>query len=262
MEDSFAKGTDIDRRTCTRVVPMRVICTGLPKTGTTSLRAALQRLGYEQTYHMESAAYENIRDCEMWLDAFRAKYDGIGTFEKEDWDKLLGHCQAVTDVPAALFIPELVKAYPDAKVVMNTRDVDAWYTSTTNTIVAALSNIDNVKTGGFEPDHLKAIRKELLTKVWQTSFPDGFKETGKEAFHKHNEMVRQTVRKDNLLEYSVKEGWEPLCKFLEVPVPDEPFPRLNDRASYWQKMTKKFGLKIPEPQKIEFEQQTTTSCVV
>lgn len=110
--------TDIDRRTCTRVVPMKVICAGMPRTGTfcmlallpiarslihpgysvvliyqPALRTALKMLGFEDTYHMYSCAVENQRDCEMWIDATRAKFEGVGSFEKKDWDALLGHCQ-------------------------------------------------------------------------------------------------------------------------------------------------------------------------
>ena len=76
---------------------------------------------------MRSASTETPRDCEMWMDAINAKFDGQGTFEKADWDKLLGHCQAVCDLPAAAFGPELIAAYPEAKVILTNREVDSWH---------------------------------------------------------------------------------------------------------------------------------------
>jgi hypothetical protein len=92
-----------------------------------ALRTALKELGFEDCYHMMSASVENPPDCLMWSDALAAKYDGEGTFTRDDWDKLLGHCQAVCDWPAVAFAKELIEAYPDAKVILTTRDVDSWH---------------------------------------------------------------------------------------------------------------------------------------
>lgn len=77
---------------------------------------------------MMSASIENPPDCLMWMDALTAKYDGTGTpFGREQWDQLLGDCQAVCDWPACAFAKELVEAYPDAKVILTTRDLDSWH---------------------------------------------------------------------------------------------------------------------------------------
>ena len=144
VTDIFTPDTDIDRRQCKRVVPMRVLALGLGRTGTAcecwrlkiqcsladqtqALRSALQELGYTDTYHMMSASVENPPDCLMWQDAFAAKFDGEGKFGREQWDQLLGHCQAVCDWPAVAFAKELIEAYPDAKVLITTRDVDSWH---------------------------------------------------------------------------------------------------------------------------------------
>lgn len=89
----FKADKDIDRRTCHRTVPMKVLVLGLGRTGTNSIRQALGMLGYHETYHMTSTSGDNCRDSVMWLDALRAKYDGIGKFGRKDWDQLLGHCQ-------------------------------------------------------------------------------------------------------------------------------------------------------------------------
>lgn len=144
VTDIFTADTDIDRRQCKRVVPMRVLALGLGRTGTackstnsgirdlptnksTALRSALQELGFTDTYHMMSASVENPPDCLMWQDAFAAKFDGEGEFGRDQWDQLLGHCQAVCDWPAVAFAKELIEAYPEAKVLITTRDVDSWH---------------------------------------------------------------------------------------------------------------------------------------
>lgn len=93
----------------------------------TALRKAFERLGYGKCYHMMCASVENPPDCLMWHDALNAKYDGVGEFGRKEWDQLLGDCQAVCDWPACAFAKELIEAYPNAKVILTTRDVDPWH---------------------------------------------------------------------------------------------------------------------------------------
>jgi hypothetical protein len=92
-----------------------------------AVRTALRSLGYLETYHMRAASTETPRDCELWMQAIKAKWDGEGKFDKQDWDQLLGHCQAVCDLPAAAFAPELIAAYPNAKVILTMRDPESWH---------------------------------------------------------------------------------------------------------------------------------------
>jgi hypothetical protein len=132
--DLFTSDTDINRRECRRVVPMKILALGLGRTGTASLRNALKEIGFDDCYHMLSAAVENPPDCLMWSDALAAKFDGKGRFGREQWDQLTGHCQAICDWPAVAFARELVEAYPDAKVILTTRDVDSWHASTLRTV--------------------------------------------------------------------------------------------------------------------------------
>jgi hypothetical protein len=132
--DLFTSDTDINRRECRRVVPMKILALGLGRTGTSSLRIALKELGFDDCYHMLSASVENPPDCLMWSDALAAKFDGQGLFGREQWDQLTGHCQAICDWPAVAFVQELVEAYPDAKVILTTRDLDSWHASTLRTV--------------------------------------------------------------------------------------------------------------------------------
>ncbi|KAA8573173.1 hypothetical protein EYC84_003682 [Monilinia fructicola] len=113
---------------------MKVLILGLGRTGTASMRAAMRELGYVDTYHMMSASIENPPDCLLWRDAFDAKYHNGPAFTRADWDQLLGHCQAVCDWPAVAFAPELIAAYPEAKIILTNRDVDSWHASTLKTV--------------------------------------------------------------------------------------------------------------------------------
>lgn len=222
--------TDIDRRNCERVVPMRVLALGLGRTGTASLRAALKDLGYEDTYHMMSASVENPPDCLLWQDAFAAKYDGKGAFGRKEWDQLLGHCQAVCDWPAVAFAEELIEAYPEAKVILNSRDVDSWYKSTLRTVnwrandpeLACLSHVDWA-AGQYHP---------MLRKFWDCFFYGDFETFGKQRFKDYYAKLRQILPPQRILEFDIKSGWQPLCEFLGQPLPLTPFPHSNDTDSF------------------------------
>lgn len=93
-----------------------------------AMRLALEQLGYHTTYHGYHAALGNPRDCEMWLHALKAKLLGQGNvFGRREFDQLLGHCEAVTDVPAVCFAEELIVAYPEARIILTNRDIDQWH---------------------------------------------------------------------------------------------------------------------------------------
>ncbi|RAO65170.1 uncharacterized protein BHQ10_001182 [Talaromyces amestolkiae] len=224
--DIFTSDTCIDRRQCHRTVPMKVLVLGVGRTGTASIRAALQRLGYNKTYHMMSASVENPPDCLMWHDALCAKYDGVGKFGRAEWDQLLGDCQAVCDWPACAFAKELIEAYPNAKVILNTRDVDSWYESVKRTVYWRVR----------DPEHFLASKVSwaagmyypMLNKFFDTFFRGDFLNEGKQVYLDHLQEVRSLVPPENLLEYRVSDGWGPLCKFLGDDLPESPFPRVND----------------------------------
>lgn len=90
-----------------------------------AMQQALQILGYENPYHF-SSMYGNVRDADMWKEALLAKYQGPGTFGRAGFDKLLGHVAAVTDAPCNIFGPELIEAYPEARIVLVEREIQSW----------------------------------------------------------------------------------------------------------------------------------------
>lgn len=249
VTDIFTSDTDINRRECRRVVPMRVLALGLGRTGTASLRTALKTLGYDDCYHMMSASVENPPDCLMWSDALAAKYDGKGQFGREQWDQLTGHCQAISDWPAVAFAKELIQAYPEAKVIVTTRDVDSWHASTMKTVhwratepeLKLVSKFD-WGAGLYQPMLSSELSRgwsilvdiaNLWAEFWTEFWEGDFEKNGKRRFKEYYQEIRDLVPKENLLEYKMGEGWQPLCDFLEVPVPEKlKFPRTNDTDGF------------------------------
>ncbi|KAG4435468.1 hypothetical protein IFR05_009040 [Cadophora sp. M221] len=232
ITDIFTSDTDINRRECRRTVPMKVLILGLGRTGTASMRTAMKELGYVDTYHMMNCSIENPPDALMWMDALAAKYDGIGApFTRADWDQLLGNCQAVCDWPAVAFAKELIEAYPEAKVILTNRDVDSWHASTMRTVFWRVSDPELKYLHHFS--WAAGMYYPMLKKFFDTFFRGDFEHQGKEVFINHYNEVRSLVPKENLLEFRVQDGWEPLCKFLGQPVPmGSKFPNTNDNRDF------------------------------
>jgi hypothetical protein len=211
---------------------MKVIGAGFGRTGTTSLKAALETLGFDPCYHM-TEVFAHPTHADFWVDAWHG--------EPVDWDGVLGGYEATVDWPACTFYEELMRRHPDAKVLLSVRDPERWYESTRSTIYELTRLIEGstisriifglvslVVFGGFT-----GRRSSLVNDlIWQGTFDGRFEDKAyaMEVFERHNEEVKRRVPQERLLVYEVKEGWEPLCEFLGVPVPDEPFPRLNDTA--------------------------------
>ncbi|CAM1507522.1 Fc.00g071630.m01.CDS01 [Cosmosporella sp. VM-42] len=230
--DIFTADTDINRRRCTRTVPMKVLILGLGRTGTASMRAAMKQLGYVDTYHMMNCSIENPPDALMWMDALTAKYDKKGEpFTRDDWDQLLGNAQAVCDWPSIAFAKELIEAYPEAKVVLTNRDVDSWHASTMKTVYWRVTDPELRWLSHF--DWAASMYYPMLKKFFDGFFEGDFPGKGKEVFKRHYAEVRSLVPKENLLEFRVQDGWEPLCKFLDEPVPKgSMFPNVNDNSDF------------------------------
>jgi hypothetical protein len=215
-------------------VPPKVIGAGFGRTGTTSLKAALETLGFGPCYHM-TEVFAHPRHAEVWQAARRG--------EPVDWDALLGPYEATVDWPGCTFYAELMGRYPDAKVLLSVRDPDRWYESTRNTIyelsrVASASRRSRTVFGLMTLFAFGGFMRGDLDRdlIWDATFDGRFEDKSHaiDVFERHNEEVRRRVPPERLLVYEVKEGWGPLCDFLGVPEPDEPFPRLNDTAGMWR----------------------------
>ncbi|GES59701.1 NAD dependent epimerase/dehydratase [Aspergillus terreus] len=252
FKDKNYQITDIHREKCSRVVPMRVLALGLCKTGTESLMEALRILGYNEAYHGWVALLNNPRDYAMWQKALHAKYDGIGKpFGREEFDRLLGHCQAVSDIPALCFTEELIKAYPEAKVILTVRDIDEWQRSI-ETIFA--------RSGKWRLKILIPFLRTLtllcgsrfhwvfvtIPRAGKELFGTNLHSEGRAIYESHYKMVEALVPPENLLHYHVNEGWEPLCRFLNQPVPSVPVPDVNSKEDMRLRMRASVRLALRE----------------
>ncbi|KAM3499170.1 hypothetical protein MY10362_007551 [Beauveria mimosiformis] len=227
----------------TRTVPMKVLCLGYGRTGTRSLRDQLLTLGFHHSYHTFDAVYRDFYDCKMWTDLIVAKHDRGQKPSRDDFDKMLGHCQAVLDMPAAYFAEELIEYYPEAKVILTIRDSDDWFRSQSNSII-------RVNAGwipwllGFTAQLLlmpNRWSRPMFAKLQQVLYDNNFDRNGVASMQAHYDKVRSLVAPGNLLEYHVSDGWEPLCSFLDVPVPQEgvALPHINKSSEFGTKNYKR-----------------------
>ncbi|HEY2106771.1 MAG TPA: sulfotransferase [Candidatus Binataceae bacterium] len=204
---------------------LRIVGAGFGRTGTVSLKEALEKLGFGPCYHMLEVL-ERPDHIEMW---HRLAYGG-----SIDWDLLFKDYQSAVDWPAARYWRELADHYPDAKVLLSLRDPESWYKSMSDTIFQGLK----VRTPGNLPQ-ARAHQAEMARKIIVEDTFAGNVEDKAHAiavYNRHNEQVRRTIQPGRLLVFEARQGWEPLCRFLGVAVPDEPFPHLNDTASMQARM--------------------------
>lgn len=208
---------------------IKIIGAGFGRTGTLSIKAALEELGFGPCYHMQEVI-GHPDHVALWHAA--------ATGKAVDWKEIFQGYQATVDWPACTFYKELMETYPDAKVLLTVRDPEKWYESAQSTIYPPLNRKPFL--------YFKFLLKLLFPKmfpplrmvnalIWDGTFQGRFTDKGHaiEVFNQHIEEVKKCVPPERLLIYNVKEGWEPLCTFFGVEVPqDKPFPHLNDRARY------------------------------
>lgn len=152
----------------------------------------------------------------------------------------------MTDFPSSAFASDLILAYPEAKVILNTRPIDAWYRSVDETIGQALRE-SRLRLFALAGDPFFSRWVLMIRALWSGFFgiPDGPLGFGgdlsnekvlKRRFDEHYEHVRRIVPRDRLYEKDITEGWEGMCRFLGKPVPSVLFPRTNDREEFSQSM--------------------------
>ena len=200
---------------------LKVVGAGFGRTGTLSLKIALERIGFGPCYHMMEVfpRPEHV-----------ARWHRLAFEQSMDWDEIFRGFHATVDWPAARWWREIAAHFPDAKVLLSVRDSEAWYKSVTDTIYQPMKS--PAPDGVPELVRLQSemARKAILDETFDNRFED--KAHAIEVFRKHNQAVRDAIDPARLLVFDVREGWGPLCRFLEVPIPDEPFPRLNDTATF------------------------------
>jgi Sulfotransferase domain len=194
---------------------LRVVGAGMGRTGTMSLKLALTRLLGAPCYHMVEV-FPRPTHLAMWTDAAHGK--------KVDWQSMFDGFVAAVDWPVAAFWKELSEVYPDAIILLSTRDAESWWKSASNTIFSPELG-QRAPAGPFR-DMLDAVMKARFTTDRHN------KEAAIAAYEKNNAEVRATAPKARLVEWTSKDGWGPLCAALGVPEPSEPFPHANTTEEF------------------------------
>lgn len=224
-----------------------MIGAGFGRTGTMSLKVALETLGFGPCYHMMEV-FSHPEHAARWEAAW------LG--EPVDWDDLLDGYEAAVDWPACAYYEELMERYPDAKVILTVRDPERWYESVRDTIYALSMTVSHSRVlqlvlglRGLLRHGTFAGGNMARTIIWDGTFDGRFEDRryAVRVFERHNEEVRRRVPEDRLLTFEVSQGWGPLCDFLGVEVPDEPFPRLNDTAEMRDRLRKLQAISVAVP---------------
>ncbi len=199
---------------------LKVVGAGFGRTGTLSLKSALEKLGIGPCYHMMEVS-ARADHAAMW--------HRLAFGYPMDWELVFRDFRATVDWPGARWWREIAAHYPEAKVLLSVREPEAWYKSVSDTIYRMM----NLPLNDGVPENFRLqsemVRKAVLADTFDHRFED--KAYAIEVFRRHNQEVRDAIDPARLLVFDVQEGWAPLCRFLEAPIPDEPFPRLNDSAT-------------------------------
>ncbi len=201
---------------------LNVVGAGVGRTGTYSLKLAMNQLGLGPCHHMEEVLHNMPVHVPLWSAAVSGE---------PDWSRIYDGYRSAVDWPTACFFRELVLEYPSAKFVLTKRDPEKWADSFGATIYKLLAGKDQA------PQEMKAWLDMASDVIAKTGFPPGLDRDGLiQAFIAHNDAVKESIPPGKLLEFEVKEGWEPLCTFLHAPVPDSDFPRSNHREEFWDRV--------------------------
>lgn len=195
-------------------MPLQVIGAGFGRTGTMSLRDALNTIGFGPCYHM-SEVINHPRFAGYW--ARLARGEGV------DWEEVFAGYRSTVDWPGCTYWRELAEAYPDARVILTVRDPEDWFRSVSSTIFSE-EHLARFEGPDADPDF-----RDMVRRLFHRTF-DGKgheKEHAIAVYKAHNEAVKSTIPPERLLVLDPSEGWGPLCDFLGVSVPDRPFPCLN-----------------------------------
>ncbi|HEX3432659.1 MAG TPA: sulfotransferase [Solirubrobacteraceae bacterium] len=213
---------------------MKLIGAGLPRTGTLTQKLAFEQLGLGPCYHWVNVIAD-LDQVEVWNRAL----DG-----EPVWDEVFAGHQSTSDWPGGYFYRELADFYPEAKVLLSVRDPESWERSFRETIWTmsyGRSLMPLLAHARAEVDPRFKRYLELVDRMFwgpQGTFADGNAEPSQliEQMQRHHEQVKATIPADRLLVWEVGEGYEPLCEFLDVPVPDEPLPHANDRGQFIERV--------------------------
>ena len=194
-----------------------VIGAGLGRTGTMTLKAALEQLGFGPCHHMIEVIHHPEQDA-TWLAAVNG--------EAVDWDSFLAQYRSSVDFPSCHFYKELAALYPAAKIILSRRDPKKWYGSISKTIFEVTRSIES-------DDQPRDTHSQLLMRLMEVTFQGRYDEQHViAAYERHNAEVVRVIPQERLLVFEPEQGWEPLCRFLNVLIPSVPFPLTNTTEEF------------------------------
>jgi hypothetical protein len=194
-------------------MPLKIVGTGLGRTGTMSLKRALEQLGFGPCHHMIEV-FQHPESVPLWIEAGKGK---------PDWDAIFKDFASMVDYPGCKFWRELTAYYPDAYVLHSVRDPNEWFDSTQATIFSPSSPAWTAPPPMNE--FFAMLFKDFGDKISDRDFMVAY-------FKRHTDEVVRTIPKNRLLVYEAGAGWAPLCKFLGVPIPADPYPQINTREEF------------------------------
>lgn len=204
---------------------LQVLCSGFGRTGTRSLKDALELLGFGPCHHM-GEAFENPDQVSHWQ-AVQAGHD-------MDWDEVFDGYRSQVDWPGAHVWRELAESFPEAKVLHSVRPEESWWNSFSNTIGKAWSYPGELPG----PTHVRAMRTVNEKMVGHGTFGGRWadRDVAVAAYRERLDEVSSAIPAERLLVFDVAQGWGPLCDFLDVAVPSETFPRRNSKNEFWDRL--------------------------
>ena len=200
---------------------LKIVGTGLGRTGTKSMQTALNQLGFGPCHHMVEM-FAHPEAFPHWIAAANGA---------QNWDVLFDGYEAMVDWPGIKYWRELVAYYPEARVLHTVRDPDLWFDSTQATIFNA-ANLQRIVQPGPMSDFFSGLFGDILPQINDRAAMTDY-------YRRHDAEVRATVPKDRLLIYEVGSSWAPLCAWLGVAVPDTPYPSENTRADFVQRVAER-----------------------
>jgi hypothetical protein len=242
-----------------------VLLMGLPRSGTYSVAHAMRMLGHENVFHNLDVP---LNSNEVWGSWFRAmwaclpylrEHMGLPYFAKKnpppnvftqaDWDNLVGRDYEVIADMSVYFVAELIEAYPNAQVILWERDIEKWYQSYDNGVLQGFDLHSPIAMFGrkyiapFSGIYWHMTMWYGIAGWLRAKDIEGMRASARDRYREHFETVRKMVRPGKLLEYRLGDGWKPICEFLDCPVPDEPFPHLNE-INVIKKMGRKMNIDV------------------
>ena len=206
---------------------LSIIGAGFGRTGTESLKKALEILGFGPCYHMFEVLPHQDR-VDTWA--------GIAQGDRPDWDRVFDGYNATVDWPGAHYWRELADQYPDAKIILSVRDSESWFKSFSGTILPVMR----------EAEQPSSLRTHLfIPLVFEGSIDDDDHIVS--VYERHNQAVLDTIPTERLLTYDLGSGWAPLCAFLDVEIPSTPYPRGNSSDQFSSNLARANQRRVQDP---------------